>query len=250
MVKTMLILEKGKKNFDAFAYKFKCSTCGCKFAAKNDETEKVLSLVRTYCPICSSEVVVKAMDFDKRLTEKAYKELEATSEDTTDTLETKLNNYLDQGEKVGFEYISENRFDIDLFIVPNRGTRLSDFKWLESVYKKYSDLLSMNNLDVDEDAVFFEVWAVDRKVLKSDNLGDHGFVYDDNNFSMQVRYLPAEIFKNSKEGDTVEMTIPIRITEDKTICMKANFRLAQTEYRYARFGHFEDAFNKVTKNLK
>lgn len=245
----MIIIEKSKKNFEAFAYKFECLKCGCKFVAKNDETEKEPLWVKAYCPLCSSKVVEEAMDYSKRITERAYKELEATSKETN-TLETKLNNYLDDAEKAGFEYISDNRFDIDLFIVPNRGIRLEGFKHHESTYKKYSDLLSINNLEVDDNQIFFEIWAVDKKVLKSKNLADHGFNYNDNNFSMQVRCLPAEIFKNSKEGDTVEMTIPICNADGTSLYMKVNFRLAQTEYRYARFGHFEDVLDDVTKNIK
>jgi hypothetical protein len=146
----------------------------------------------------------------------------------------------------GFKHITGN-LSVDTFIIPNSAAKLNEF-WGSDVRA------SIVNLAVDNDVDFstkrskaVEVWHV---ANTSDNVCSHGVAVKDEasgqvaRLHLPIQYIPADLFKGKKEGDVV--TINVKCIEgDYSIDITLSMSLNQENYRYARFGKFQDVLKKV-----
>lgn len=104
-------------------------------------------------------------------------------------------------------------------------------------------LISYGKEYLEENQV--EVWATGGE--NGENWGDHGMAKDElRNFQFGTRasghfpsFFPESFFKNKKEGDTIFLQI-----EDTNIVFE--LKLNQNDYRYSRFGNFENVLEFVT----
>lgn len=154
--------------------------------------------------------------------------------------------------------------NIDVFIVPNRVGKISSH-WLKSTVKNIATVVEMNNLEFNpESDKIVELWFTG---MDCDSWTDHYIHAEDEDGNKvcfrasNIGYLPASIFFNKNEGDTVDITFPATVykvrkdrrtplTEEEAeysreIVVKIHATLAQNEYRYSRFGSFEEVLQKV-----
>lgn len=149
---------------------------------------------------------------------------------------------------------------VDAFIVPVS---------LESIHDLNSDCQNQEierriqfNKDNGTDfnvlsSKFVYLWYTGEDTCESENLGDHGFLVEDLNgtprasrLTSHAEHVPAELFKDKVEGDTVEIVLPARLLnpepgEEKNFKVRLICRLAQKEYRYRRHGTFHDVLSRL-----
>ena len=137
----------------------------------------------------------------------------------------------------------------DMFIVPNSLNRASAFSCNAGRFRESANaVLVANGFEAESDPLLVQIWVVAEESMGCDNLNDHFGRYTDADgneasYGQVWGYLPASLFKDKKEGDTVSIVVPAGVygyskTFSTVLCMT----LAQTEYRYRRFGSFEDCF--------
>jgi len=141
--------------------------------------------------------------------------------------------------------------NLEAFIIPNSVNLFKDFYSKERREDKYKKLLELSGATCDLDEQYMvQMWYVGEE-LNSDNLVDHGFRIIENgtrySFTMNgFDYLPYYFLKDKKEGDIIKVTFPIKLyTDDESEnaanwTLEATIKLNQTDYRYRRFGKFED----------
>ena len=160
-----------------------------------------------------------------------------------------------------FNENNELELSTDAFIIPNRmsltcGEVNQDDKDL------YQKIYDVNNLGkVNPDSKIIQLWFVPEEKAESENLVRHGVccVSKDGIETMifpPIECLPYDLFKGHKEGDVIDLVIPARqykrglhigdpnIAIDYTL--KLHIKLNQSDYRYRRFGKFEDVAFEVT----
>ena len=144
------------------------------------------------------------------------------------------------------------------FIVPNNPINLSKSKMYDTAERieNHTNVCLLNGTDFDpEKDRIIELWYIGEEDFNTTNLCDHGgkVTIDGEDYRMGFKtrgYLPAKLFKDVKEGDTINLTIPgwvnkkenfLYPTENAQDCM---FQIAltcqQLHYRYERFGRFEE----------
>lgn len=148
--------------------------------------------------------------------------------------------------------------NLDVFIIPNKGGLVSN--WLgESTQKKLirdiNAIAELNGFEFDpEKDPLVQLWFCG---MDCDNLIDHychvededgnRYMFRANNLS----HLPVSIFKDHQEGDTIELSFPASIEargdegQAKEITVKTHVTLKQLDYRYSRFGRFEEVLKQV-----
>lgn len=143
----------------------------------------------------------------------------------------------------------------DLFIIPNTASKAANFMSMAETRKnEMEQLCKANGLVFDPEDPLVQIWVTNDDV---ENFQDHhprfimgGKVYE---YNLQTR-LPYSILKNIKEGETFDITIPVKgrpvdLDEDtkSPVETEINFKLTakQTEYRYRRFGKFEECLRMV-----
>jgi hypothetical protein len=133
----------------------------------------------------------------------------------------------------------------DIFIVPNRYCKVSDYDYLTSRKNFFYEVGKLNNVTINEDTKLVETWVCSDL---SDNFSDHypHIKYDGKKISVRILsdMIPLEILKEKKEGDVFTYTYPITGDyEDEKIEGTVELLLTcnQYDYRYRRFGNFEDA---------
>ena len=141
---------------------------------------------------------------------------------------------------------SINQVTGDVFIVPNHARRFGNCEFPLVIYN-FKKIAEENGVEVTEDSKFIEVWIVCKKDIKTDNLCDHGArVLCDGEEEVvihpRISYIPEELLRGNNEGEH----ITIKFT-DKDITFEIDLRLCQSEYRYARFGTFEEVLELVTR---
>lgn len=156
------------------------------------------------------------------------------------------------------------KFRTDGFIVPNHADRICDNDYWQNKCQSFIDYLNkvcqMNGysgLNINRDHIV-DVWLSSKDQLKSENLSDHGATIigedcQDQHIQLySIHWIPDKILYGHCEGDEITIKVPFNPTDfhhpelgDVVIEMKV--RLAQTEYRYKRFGHFEDVLDRVCK---
>ena len=148
----------------------------------------------------------------------------------------------------------------EVFVIPNGLTTINNViimdtkAMMENIF--YAN--GLNKIDY-ENTKFVELWYCTPGHDNS-NWVDHGveqlfvpiskeeFLEGRDDWRVASSLLPVELFTGKKEGDVVTVKLPIRrhtgngSTEISWI--KASLALAQTKYRYKRFGRFEDLINR------
>lgn len=155
------------------------------------------------------------------------------------------------------EYLVANGDNVntkcDAFIIPNHSVRFDQmFEFDKGTAKKVCD---MNNVSISDDTTFINLWMCAEGL--SDNFCDHGINIDVDNVMHLCRprfsWFPAELFSDSKEGDIVSMNIPCYASPcdasakgcGMDINLTVHMKLSQKDYRYRRFGSFEDTMKSV-----
>lgn len=157
-------------------------------------------------------------------------------------------------ETTGKKFIE---FNADVFIVPNSPIKAKEKYHDETdFFKKVNE---RNNLVFDEDEDYIQCWLVSNE-LNTENFSDHGGLAMDENgdeiiiYGLKTQYIPSKLFKDKKEGDEIifisdgvykEQRTPYNQKSEGKIELRINLKLNQSDYRYARFGTFEE----VLKNL-
>ena len=144
-----------------------------------------------------------------------------------------------------YTIINKEEVKGDIFIIPNSICEISDH-FLSSFREECKLISNINNIS-EEDPKMVEVWITSDKLF-SDNLADHGFIYNDEPYSAYCSKFPVEVFKNKSEGDCVELLIPVKprnFDTEQQLVIKIKLKLNQSEYRYRSFGKFEEVLNDL-----
>lgn len=153
----------------------------------------------------------------------------------------------DKGKVVGIE------FNAEAFIVPNHAGKLKDF-WSKSTSEQVKEIATnvLGNKPV-EDETYVQMWYV-AKDIGCDNLVDHGanVEIDGEKHIIGLRscYLPYTLLRDKIEGDTVDVTFTnyARGLDDEPgygIPITMHVTLNQKDYRYRRFGEFQEVLRGV-----
>ena len=161
----------------------------------------------------------------------------------------------------------------DCFIVPNAAVK-ADFGWGEissygrKLADKAAEIAANNGFEYNEETdKFVQMWWVG---AGSDNMQDHGFCIDIGNekyffgYQRSIELVPVNFFRGHKEGEVLPLTIALRpvakmdinigresrISFDEenpapTFQITFNIKLNQLDYRYRRFGTFEEVLDLV-----
>lgn len=138
-------------------------------------------------------------------------------------------------------------FNANMFIIPN-GIHTSNGCCYEmnrrSVNARFEELGIDYHIESGEKLV--QIWSCG---CDSDNWSDHHLPYEirellgfneDDGFVRFHDLLPVSWFTGKKEGDIVTVNFT---KNDVTVTV--NFKLSQLDYRYRRFGKFEEVFNDL-----
>lgn len=153
----------------------------------------------------------------------------------------------------------------DCFIVPNAATR-ADQRYSMGIQlaKKAAEIAANNGFEYNEATdKFVQMWWTNSDI--SDNFQDHGFnVHHEGKIyrfghDIILDYIPETFFRDHKEGDILPITIRLKpnwyttendkrnIQEDDLpeFNVTFNLKLNQLDYRYRRFGTFEEVLKAV-----
>lgn len=147
----------------------------------------------------------------------------------------------------------------DLFIIPNSAVRGID-GYLEPFRDKnekwLSNICEASGVEFNRDDFIIETWMVGMSNGMAENMSDHYscITIDDKMYRFRFcnRFLPMRLI-DGKEGEVVKIVIPgiELVGEDDNIILMdlhINCRLNQHDYRYARFGQFEEVLQKVCRS--
>lgn len=140
----------------------------------------------------------------------------------------------------------------DMFIVPNGFMKASNnFIFGDRLNVTMNGILEASDHETEVDPYMMQVWLVAENDLGCENLVDHmghywGIDGVKHPFGNIPSYLPANMFVGKKEGDVVTVVYPEGTTQfNKDFRVVMHLKLAQTEYRYRRFGTFEQCFDSL-----
>lgn len=137
----------------------------------------------------------------------------------------------------------------EVFIVPNRATSLDGV----SSHTRSALTTDGRMADVEtEGRKLIQVWICSDD-LGTRNLVDHGAEVElEDGRELQIwniyGFLPEALFENKVEGDDVEWCYHTKATiagGTTAINLHLNLKLNQTDYRYSRFGRFEEVYAHV-----
>lgn len=145
-------------------------------------------------------------------------------------------------------YVIINKEEVkgDIFIIPDRVWKISEYD-IESFRNEFTLISNLNNVS-EEDPLMVHVWITSEGDFSSDDLDCHGFVYNDEPYKAYCSNFPDELFKNKREGDCVELLIPVKprnFDTEQQLVLQIKVRLNQSEYRYRAFGKFEEVLNYI-----
>jgi hypothetical protein len=133
-------------------------------------------------------------------------------------------------------YNNQNQIVGDVFIIPNCPVRESDWDGSFGLIAKEQWTRFKNRIhrviNEKEDEAYVQVWCCTPGEDDS-NWSCHREMPDNENFAT---YLPASLFKNKKEGESVVVN---------TKWGEVVLTLAQLKYRYRRFGAFEETMKSL-----
>lgn len=144
--------------------------------------------------------------------------------------------------------------NLEAFIIPNKATAAED--WLipsqrEKMMARGKEIAELSGKEFDAATdKLVQLWFVG---MGSENLVDHGAMVEDeagNKYVLTARieHLPVSLFAGHKEGETIELRLPAtcrRQGESIDVILNVNVKLNQHDYRYRRFGAFEDVLQSV-----
>ena len=147
-------------------------------------------------------------------------------------------------------------FNADAFIIPNSfSTKCGEFGRFD-YFKQIYDANDFGEIKPDDGLV--QLWYVVPD-LESENFIDHsGKCLDEMGNKIHIRpridILPASIFAEYKEGDVIDINVPYTynyeddmISDIREYMLKMHVKLNQSDYRYRRFGKFEEVLPKVAR---
>jgi hypothetical protein len=126
----------------------------------------------------------------------------------------------------------------DVFIIPNGSIRLGDCWDKENIINFFKEIFG-GDYEVNENEHVIQCWFTDRNYeeLKSnhmptsENWANHGHPLLGIDPGEWVEVMPLSKLKGLKEGDTLDI---------KFHGFDISLRATQLQYRYRRFGKFED----------
>ena len=147
----------------------------------------------------------------------------------------------------------------DAFIIPNAPVKISDSYYRERREKRAKEICNASGIEFDENAKLIQCWFTNEDC---DNLQDHGSRVEIDGKQWYIEsgridsLIPANFFKGLKEGDTVDITLPVVVREYKRgedpdkmdIDLCIHLTLNQKSYRYSRFGTFEEVLANLGIN--
>lgn len=140
--------------------------------------------------------------------------------------------------------------NLDVFVVPNRATKVSGMKFVEDgFYGRIESVFNKNNQSMDLNDWLIQIWFTGSGC---DNWEDHYPVTQVDGKDYYVRFasydIPYNLCKEWTEGETVSLYMPVELisTDDSSKIKRGqvwNLRLTprQKDYRYRTFGTFEAA---------
>ena len=151
-----------------------------------------------------------------------------------------------------------------VFVIPNHAGKVKNFLiHPEKEQEKMEELCEMNEETFDpENDWLIECWLHSSDDLSSDNLSDHGFSFtaDGKRYRAGLnirRYIPAKLLPK-KEGETVILNIPCWYRDEENrsyehyckdddgkFTLELELTANQLDYRYRRFGAFEEVVKQV-----
>ena len=145
--------------------------------------------------------------------------------------------------------------DADIFVIPNGACRIDQFlseSTQERFRKDIAEIAELNGLEFDPNDKLVELWWTERSDDEDhcDNLCRHTFEFSDENGNivktarLDCEHIPHKWLKNLKEGETMELIVPI-VTMTSGYTAKVSVRANQKDYRYGRFGNFEEVVSDV-----
>jgi len=146
----------------------------------------------------------------------------------------------------------------DVFIVPNESYKVSEktFEWARAdyfrVFEANHDKISGDFMD----QIWIQIWFATRGDNDQSNWTDHGIdgYKELVGWRPVCQYLPKALFEGHKEGDIITINLPIikpvELGEgdsyaDMYATIKVGLCLKQQDYRYKRFGKFEEVLARV-----
>lgn len=151
-----------------------------------------------------------------------------------------------------FEERKNVTINADVFIIPNSPALIDEFCNKKELQESIKSICNASNIEFNENVKLVQCWFVNND---SDNIGCHGLIINIDNEEYAILHgavetnIPATFFKNKKEGDVIEITMPISVygenEEMKNINLCINARLNQLDYRYKRFGSFECVLKNI-----
>ena len=147
-----------------------------------------------------------------------------------------------------------------MFIIPNRACLVMDYLGSpERAIKAAESLCAANHttFNADHDRLV-QTWIVAEEDLGTENLGDHGFrveingiMYHCNIGDRRHTNIPQILLKDKKEDEWITLILPdckgeCRDDENEiTFDLELSVQLKQLDYRYRRFGRFEEVLEAV-----
>ena len=146
------------------------------------------------------------------------------------------------------------------FIIPNHSGVCTDFLFSADRYteemRKYAEL---NGFELDpEKTKLIQVWWHSHEGFATDNMYRHSCSVvdsDGNEYRWGIdtpEYMTYDMLKDHKEGEVITIKVPIwigdkdtRRREAKEAIAELELELNQLDYRYCRFGRFEEALKYV-----
>lgn len=140
--------------------------------------------------------------------------------------------------------------DCNCFIIPNSLAKANvNNSFGRKLADKAAEIAATNGFEYDESLdKFVQLWWVG---CNSDNMQDHGFTIEVDGqkyrfgYEMCLELVPVKFFKGHKEGEILPLTISLKPRHDEgeevpTFNVTFNLKLNQLDYRYRRFGRFEE----------
>jgi hypothetical protein len=143
---------------------------------------------------------------------------------------------------------------VDAFIIPNSPTRINDL-FMDSAKLDILQLAIDNHqiLEPANDKIV-NLWLVSEE---GDNLSDHGLTVTSGDKEYYLPYfgdtfdnIPAHFFEGLCEGENLNLKVTRwgrKVNDKETeVDITVKMCLAQSKYRYRRFGDFQDVLYKLT----
>jgi len=144
----------------------------------------------------------------------------------------------------------------NVFVIPNEAVKAADCFYPDEMESYGSTICAMNDIDYDaNEDKFLMIWFASED---SDNMSDHGFLAVDDLTGEEIYvpagglqcYVPAKLL-NIKEGESTIVTFPVfgcgknASASERRSCrnryvVTMELTAAQLQYRYSRFGTFEN----------